>query len=126
MPSSPASLWSSDLFACNAARQPSAGAVDVGPGTKWANPIKRCDVEALIRSESDIAEACKRHGWKAGATLLYRATRWSCRKGPRPHLQVVRSVARIDLSLRQSSDDRMITGQKTLGLELRATCEPWC
>ncbi len=49
-----------------------AGAVDVGPGTKWANPIKRCDVETLVSSEPDIAEACKRRGWKAGAALLYR------------------------------------------------------
>ena len=43
------------------------GAGDVGPGTKWANPIKRRDVETLISSEPDIAEACKR-----GAALLYR------------------------------------------------------
>ena len=48
------------------------GAVDVGPGTKWANPIKRRDVETLVSSEPDIAEACKRRGWKAGAALLYR------------------------------------------------------
>ena len=53
-------------------RQLFAGAVDVGPGTKWANRIKRCDVEALISSEPDIAEACKHRGWKAGAALLYR------------------------------------------------------
>ena len=49
-----------------------ADAVDVGPGTKWANPIKRRDVETLVSSEPDIAEACKRGGWKAGALLLYR------------------------------------------------------
>jgi hypothetical protein len=48
------------------------GAVYVGPGTKWANPIKRRDVETLISSEPDVAEACKRRGWKAGAVLLYR------------------------------------------------------
>jgi hypothetical protein len=49
-----------------------AGAVDVGPGTKWANPIKRHDVETLVSSEPDIAAACKKRGWKAGAVLLYR------------------------------------------------------
>ena len=49
-----------------------AGAVDVGPGTKWANPIKRRDVETLVCSEPDIAEACRLRGWKAGAVLLYR------------------------------------------------------
>jgi hypothetical protein len=49
-----------------------ADAVDVGPGTKWANPIKRQDVETLLSSEPDIASACKIGGWKAGAVLLYR------------------------------------------------------
>src|SRR2546423_294407 len=48
------------------------GAIDVGPCTKWANRIKRRDVETLISSEPDIADACKRRGWKAGAALLYR------------------------------------------------------
>ena len=46
--------------------------VDVGPGTKWANPIKKRDVDALISSEPDIAAACERGGWKAGAVILYR------------------------------------------------------
>jgi hypothetical protein len=49
-----------------------AGAVDVGPGTKWNNPIKRRDVETLLSSEPDIAAAYKTGGWKAGAVLLYR------------------------------------------------------
>jgi hypothetical protein len=53
-------------------RQVPLGAVYVGPGTKWANPIKRRDVETLISSEPDVAAACKRRGWKAGAVLLYR------------------------------------------------------
>ena len=46
--------------------------VDVGPGTKWANPIKKRDVDALISSEPDIAAACERGGWKAAAVILYR------------------------------------------------------
>jgi Domain of unknown function (DUF4326) len=49
-----------------------AGAVYVGPGSKWANPIRRLDVESLVSSEADIAEACERGGWKAGAVQLYR------------------------------------------------------
>jgi hypothetical protein len=47
-------------------------AVDVGPGTKWNNPIKKHDVEALVSSEPDIAAAVKKQGWKAGAVILYR------------------------------------------------------
>ena len=46
--------------------------VDVGPGTKWHNPVKRRDVETLVSSEPDIAAACSKGGWKAGALLLYR------------------------------------------------------
>lgn len=46
--------------------------VDVGPGTKWANPIKKQDVDALVSSEPDIAAAVKARGWKAGAVILYR------------------------------------------------------
>lgn len=50
--------------------------VYVGPGTKWASPFRRRDVETLIRSEPDIAAAVaaagKSGGWKAGMVLLYR------------------------------------------------------
>ena len=46
--------------------------VDVGPGTKWANPIKKRDVDALISSEPDIAAACERGGSKSAAVILYR------------------------------------------------------
>ena len=46
--------------------------VDVGPGTKWANPIKKRDVDALVSSEPDIAAAVRARGWKAGAVILYR------------------------------------------------------
>jgi Domain of unknown function (DUF4326) len=46
--------------------------VDVGPGTKWSNPVKRQDVETLVSSEPDIAAACNKGGWKSGALLLYR------------------------------------------------------
>jgi len=49
-----------------------ADSADVGPGTKWANPIKRRDVEALVSTEPDIAAAVNKGGWKAGAVLLYR------------------------------------------------------
>jgi Domain of unknown function (DUF4326) len=47
-------------------------AVDVGPGTKWNNPIKKKDVDALISSEPDIAAAVQSNGWRAGAVILYR------------------------------------------------------
>jgi hypothetical protein len=47
-------------------------AVDVGPGTKWNNPIKKRDVDVLVRSEPDIAAAVQKEGWKAGAVILYR------------------------------------------------------
>jgi hypothetical protein len=53
-------------------RQVPVGAVYVGFGTKWANPIKRRDVETLISSEADVAAVCKQRGWKAAAVLLYR------------------------------------------------------
>ena len=46
--------------------------IDVGPGTKGANPIKKQDVDALISSEPDIAAAVQARGWKAGAVILYR------------------------------------------------------
>ena len=46
--------------------------VDVGPGSKWNNPIKKGDVDALVRSEPDIAAAVQKGGWKAGAVILYR------------------------------------------------------
>jgi len=46
--------------------------VDVGPGTKWANPVKKRDVDALVSSEPDIEEAFNRGGWKAAAVILYR------------------------------------------------------
>ena len=43
----------------------------VGSGTKWANPIKKPDVEAL-RSEPDIERAYQQGGWREAANLLYR------------------------------------------------------
>jgi len=46
--------------------------VDVGPGTKWANPIKRRDVETLVSSEPDISAAWGKGGWKLAALVLYR------------------------------------------------------
>ena len=46
--------------------------VDVGPGTKWANPIKRRDVETLVSSEPDISAAWRKGGWKLAALVLYR------------------------------------------------------
>ena len=54
----------------NPAQQPNV--VDVGPGTKWNNPIKKSDVMSLISSEPDIAIAVDTLGWKAGAVILYR------------------------------------------------------
>jgi hypothetical protein len=43
----------------------------VGPGTKWANPFKKPDVDAL-RSEPDVDAAYRRGGWREAAKLLYR------------------------------------------------------
>jgi hypothetical protein len=50
--------------------QQDGDAVFVGPGTKWANPFKKPDVEAL-RSEPDVEAAYRRGGWRAAASLLY-------------------------------------------------------
>ena len=52
--------------------RPQNGVVDVGPGTKWDNPIRKSDVRSLVRSEPDIAAAVEARGWKAGAVILYR------------------------------------------------------
>jgi hypothetical protein len=43
----------------------------VGPGTKWANPFKKPDVDAL-RSEPDVDAAYRRGGWREAAKLLNR------------------------------------------------------
>src|SRR5687767_9868386 len=45
-------------------------AVFVGPGTKWANPFKKPDVESL-RGEPDVEAIYRRGGWRAAANLLY-------------------------------------------------------
>jgi Domain of unknown function (DUF4326) len=47
-------------------------AVNVGTGTKWNNPIKKRDVDALVSTEPDIAAAVQKGGWRAGAVILYR------------------------------------------------------
>lgn len=46
-------------------------AVFVGPGSKWANPFKKPDVDAL-RGEPDVEGAYQNGGWKEAAKLLYR------------------------------------------------------
>jgi hypothetical protein len=46
-------------------------AVFVGHGSKWANPFKKQDVEAL-RGEPDVEAAYRRGGWREAAKLLYR------------------------------------------------------
>ena len=46
-------------------------AVFVGHGSKWANPFKKPDVDAL-RSESDVEAAYQRGGWREAAKLVYR------------------------------------------------------
>src|SRR5262245_15893729 len=43
----------------------------VGHGTKWANPFKKPDVEAL-RTEPDVEAAYQRGGWREAAKLVYR------------------------------------------------------
>ena len=45
-------------------------AVFVGPGTKWQNPFRKQDIEAL-RVEPDIAAAYERGGWKEASKVLY-------------------------------------------------------
>ena len=51
--------------------EPPDEAVFVGPGTKWANPFKKSDTDAL-RSKSDVEAAYQRAGWREAAKLLYR------------------------------------------------------
>lgn len=46
-------------------------AVFVGQGTKWANPFKKPDTDAL-RGEPDVEAAYQRGGWREAAKLLYR------------------------------------------------------
>ena len=53
------------------AREETDDALFVGPGTKWANPFQRPDVEAL-RGVPDVEAAFQRGGWRAAAVLLYR------------------------------------------------------
>ena len=43
----------------------------VGTGTKWVNPFKKPDIDAL-RSEPDIDAAYRSGGWREAAKLLYR------------------------------------------------------
>jgi Domain of unknown function (DUF4326) len=43
----------------------------VGRGSKWANPFKKPDVEAL-RGEPDVEAAYQQGGWRKAANLLYR------------------------------------------------------
>ena len=50
---------------------PPAGAVFVGRGTKWANPFKKADTDAL-RGEPDVEAAYRHGGWREAAKLLYR------------------------------------------------------
>jgi hypothetical protein len=45
-------------------------AVFVGPGSKWANPLRN-DADVL-RGEPDVEAAYQRGGWKEAAKLLYR------------------------------------------------------
>jgi hypothetical protein len=47
------------------------GALFVGQGTKWQNPLKKRDIEALL-GDPDIAAAHEKGGWKAAAVLAYR------------------------------------------------------
>ena len=51
--------------------QPHDGAVFVGQGSKWGNPFKKQDVDAL-RGEPDVEAAYQRDGWRGAAKLLYR------------------------------------------------------
>jgi len=51
--------------------KPPSGAVFVGTGPKWANPIRKQDIEALVR-EPDIAAAYRKGGWRLAATVVYR------------------------------------------------------
>jgi hypothetical protein len=46
-------------------------AVFVGHASKWANPFKKLDVDAL-RGEPDVEAAYQRGGWREAAKLLYR------------------------------------------------------
>ena len=45
-------------------------AVYVGQGSRWANPFKKPDVDAL-RGEPDVDGAYRLGGWREAAKLLY-------------------------------------------------------
>jgi hypothetical protein len=45
-------------------------ALFVGHGSKWANPFKKTDVDAL-RGEPDVEAAYRAGGWKEAAKMLY-------------------------------------------------------
>jgi hypothetical protein len=45
--------------------------VFVGQGSKWNNPLRKRDTDAL-RGESDVEAAYQRGGWHEAAKLLYR------------------------------------------------------
>jgi hypothetical protein len=45
-------------------------AVYVGQGSRWANPFKKPDVDAL-RGEPDVDAAYRLGGWREAAKLLY-------------------------------------------------------
>jgi Domain of unknown function (DUF4326) len=50
---------------------PPEGVVNVGPGSKWKNPFRRADLDAL-RGEADIERAYQQGGWRQAANLVYR------------------------------------------------------
>ena len=51
-------------------------AVDVGPGTKWNNPIKKRDVDVLVRSEPDIAAAVQKGDGRQAPSFSTATTCW--------------------------------------------------
>ena len=50
--------------------KPQEGTVFVGPGSRWANPFRKADTDAL-RGEPDVEAAYQRGGWREAAKLLY-------------------------------------------------------
>jgi Domain of unknown function (DUF4326) len=59
-----------------------ADAVFVGQGSKWNNPLRKSDADAL-RGEPDVEAAFQRGGWREAVKLLYRD--YLIEEGLNPH-----------------------------------------
>jgi len=88
-----------------------SNSVFVGHGSKWANPFKKADVDAL-RGEPDVEAAYQDGGWREAAKMLYvehireqgldvrelrgRDLVCTCRRGEPCHADVLLELANND------------------------------